>query len=129
MPFSQEAFDSALHCAGESLQSFLKKGVESDAYDAVRGDLDGDKSMKHQTSGHKFDFYMAKWRKHTVHFCDHEDEADYCVLTSKLLHENICCWMGKVRDAFIGELCNGSNEFESLTADHGSYSTTFLGLE
>lgn len=64
-----------------------------------------------------------------MHFYDNEDGADYCVLKHEFVTEHICCWMGEVRDAFVGVLQYKTNEFIPLTAENECYAQRTAQLE
>lgn len=118
-PFAPKALDDAMRDVAPDVLSLLKKGEQSEEYDKVRRTLDNAGLSHHLTVRHKMDFYMTSWRKNTVHFWDAEDRADYCVVTSDFVTKNVCCWIGKVRDGFVGVLDSTSNKFIALTTANG----------
>lgn len=87
-------------------------------YASIAEYLDGER-LVHNTmpsSWHELDFYLGKRRVHTLHYYDKDDCRSYCVLNPTFVRNNICCWIGDVRDVFLGTLDDdNAMQFRSIT--------------
>ena len=82
---------------------------------------DFDKDVNSKTpcegpEGHGGDIHSQLWRRHTSSHLSPFDNRHYVVALPSFIKKHVCCWMGCVRDAFIGVHVSGTT-YDPITAD------------
>ena len=118
VPFSNSSLTKELRHVGINHGELLDLAEEHPHRVAVGKALDDEQIGKDTEDHHwhQFDYYLESKRQHTLHYYDHEDKRDYCLLKPSYVKSSICCWIGDVRDVFLGKNEDkGALEFTPVT--------------
>lgn len=113
-PFDFEVLRRACKAVGIPVDSVPNMSRTCEKFGVLTKELDRQANRTELTRDHDMDYYGKGWRTNTIHFYEENDLADYCVMSNEFFKENICGWIGDVRDVFLGVLNIETLSFQLL---------------